>query len=42
MAEECQRDLLQIKLRDNLVRQRVAIINGIRGTLKSFGNQLSS
>lgn len=36
-SEEAQRDLLQIKLRDNLVRQRVHIISGVRFSLKSLG-----
>lgn len=35
--EDMQRDLLQIKLRDNLVRQRVDIISSVRFTLKSLG-----
>jgi transposase len=41
-SEEAQRDLLQIKLRDNLVRQRVDIISSIRFTLKSMGVALPS
>lgn len=40
--EEHQRDLLQIKLRDNLVRQRVDIISSVRFTLKSLGVVLPS
>jgi len=36
-SEKHQRDLLQIKLRDTLVRQRVTIINSVRGVLKSLG-----
>jgi transposase len=40
--EEMQRDLLQIKLRDNLVRQRVNIISSVRFTLKSLGIALPS
>jgi len=36
-TEQAQRDLLQIKLRDNLVRQRVDIISSVRFTLKSLG-----
>lgn len=36
-CEQAQRDLLQIKMRDNLVRQRVNIIAGVRGALKSLG-----
>jgi transposase len=42
VAEETQRDLLQIKLRDNLVRQRVDIISSVRFTLKSLGIKLPS
>jgi transposase len=41
-GEEAQRDLLQIKLRDNLVRQRVDIISSVRFTLKSMGYCLPS
>jgi transposase len=41
-SEEAQRDLLQVKLRDNLVRQRVDIISSIRFTLKSLGVRLPS
>jgi transposase len=41
-SEEMQRDLLQIKLRDNLVRQRVDIISSVRFTLKSMGIALRS
>ena len=41
-SEEAQRDLLQIKLRDNLVRQRVDIISSVRFTLKSMGRPLPS
>ncbi len=36
-SEEAQQDLLRIKLRDSLVRTRVALINSIRFTLKSLG-----
>ncbi|MGL5016496.1 MAG: IS110 family transposase [Luteolibacter sp.] len=42
VSEEMQRDLLQIKLRDNLVRQRVDIISSVRFTLKSLGIALPS
>lgn len=42
VSEEMQRDLLQIKLRDNLVRQRVDIISSVRFTLKSLGVALPS
>lgn len=41
-SEEAQRDLLQVKLRDNLVRQRVDIISSVRFTLKSLGVALPS
>ena len=41
-SEQAQRDLLQIKLRDNLVRQRVDIISAVRFTLKSLGYRLPS
>jgi transposase len=41
-SEQQQRDLLQVKLRDNLVRQRVDIISSIRFTLKSLGLRLPS
>jgi len=41
-SEEMQRDLLQIKLRDNLVRQRVDVISAVRFTLKSLGVTLPS
>lgn len=41
-SEEAQRDLLQIKLRDNLVRQRVDIISCVRFSLKSLGVTLPS
>jgi transposase len=41
-SEEAQRDLLQIKLRDNLVRQRVDVISSVRFTLKSMGVRLHS
>lgn len=41
-SEQAQRDLLQIKLRDNLVRQRVDIISSVRFTLKSLGLRLPS
>jgi transposase len=36
-TEESQRDLLRMKMRDTLVRQRVCIINSVRFTLKSLG-----
>ena len=41
-SEQSQRDLLQVKLRDNLVRQRVAVISSVRFTLKSIGLRLPS
>lgn len=42
VSEEAQRDLLQVKLRDNLVRQRVDVISAVRFTLKSLGIRLPS
>lgn len=39
-TEQAQRDLLQIKLRDNLVSQRVDVINSVRMTVKSLGIRL--
>jgi transposase len=41
-GEQAQIDLLQIRLRDNLVRQRVHIISSVRFTLKSLGHTLKS
>ena len=41
-SAEAQRDLLQIKLRDNIVRQRVDVISAVRFTLKSMGIGLRS
>ena len=41
-SEQAQRDLLQVKLRDNLVRQRVDIISSVRFTLKSMGLKIAS
>lgn len=42
VSEAAQRDLLQVKLRDNLVRQRVDVISSVRATLKSLGVPLPS
>lgn len=39
-SEQAQRDLLQIKLRDSLVRRRVDLISSVRGVLKSLGLRL--
>ena len=41
-SEQAQRDLLRIKLRDNLVRQRVNVISSVRFTLKALGIRLAS
>lgn len=41
-TEEAQRNLLQVKLRDNMVRQRVDLISGVRFMLKSLGVSLPS
>lgn len=35
-TEQAQRDLLQVKLRDNMVRQRVDLISGVRFMLKTL------
>lgn len=39
-SEQAQRDLLQIKLRDSLVRRRVDLIASARGVFKSLGLRL--
>lgn len=39
-SEQNQTDLLPIKLRDTLVRQRAAIINSVRSSLKALGVRL--
>ena len=36
-SQEAQLDMLQLKLRDSLVRARVALINAVRFSLKSLG-----
>lgn len=41
-TEENQKDLLLIKLRDTLVRQRVAVINSVRACLKSLGLRITA
>ena len=41
-SEEHQQDLIQVKLRDTLVRQRVLLISTVRGLLKSLGIQSKS
>jgi len=41
-SEQAQHDLLSIKLRDTIVRQRVQIISSIRFSLKSLGIKLKS
>ncbi|MBK1832413.1 transposase, partial [Verrucomicrobiaceae bacterium R5-34] len=41
-SEQAQQDLVLIKLRDTLVRQRVDIVTSIRFTLKSLGIRLKS
>ena len=41
-SEEAQQDLLRIKLRDSLVRARVALINSLRFTLKSLGYAMAN
>jgi transposase len=41
-SADAQRELLSIKMRDALVRQRVNIISAIRFTLKSLGHRVSN
>jgi transposase len=41
-SQEVQQDMLQLKLRDSLVRARVALINAVRFTLKSLGYPVSN
>ena len=41
-GEQGQRDLLGVKLRDSLVRQRVDAISAVRFTIKSLGHRLPS
>ena len=41
ISEDGQKDLLLIKLRDTLVRQRAAIISSIRASLKALGVRLA-
>ncbi|MGJ8677329.1 MAG: IS110 family transposase [Akkermansiaceae bacterium] len=41
-SEKTQRDFIQLKLRDNIVRQRVDVISSVRFTLKSIGVVLRS
>lgn len=41
-SEQAQQDMVQIKLRDALVRSRVALINAIRFTLRSLGHEVSN
>ena len=40
ISEESQRDLLLLKLRDSLVRQRVNLTNAVRASVKSLGMRL--
>jgi hypothetical protein len=41
-SQEAQQDMLQLKLRDSLVRARVALINAVRFSLKSLGYAVSN
>jgi transposase len=41
-SQEAQQDMLQLKLRDGLVRARVALINAVRFSLKSLGYPVSN
>lgn len=40
ISEDSQKDLLPVKLRDTLVRQRAAIISSVRASLKALGVRL--
>lgn len=40
ISEDSQKDLLPVKLRDTLVRQRAAIISSVRASLKAMGVRL--
>lgn len=42
VSEQSQKDMLPIKMRDSLVRQRVNILVAIRGTVKSLGLRIPS
>lgn len=41
-SAQAQQDMLEIKLRDALVRSRVALINSVRFTLKSLGYRVTN
>ena len=41
-GQQAQQDMLQLKLRDSLVRTRVALINAMRFSLKSLGYSVSN
>ena len=41
-SQEAQQDMLQLKLRDSLVRGREGLINAVRFTLKSLGYAVSN
>jgi transposase len=41
-GQQAQQDMLQLKLRDSLVRTRVALINAVRFSLKSLGYSVSN
>lgn len=41
-SEQAQSDMLSIKMRDAMVRQRTALIVSLRGSLKSLGTRLPS
>ena len=41
VSQEAQQDMLPLKLRDSLVRARVALINAVLFTLKSLGYPVS-
>jgi transposase len=42
VSQDAQQDMLQLKLRDSLVRARVALINAVRFSLKSLGYPVSN
>jgi len=42
VSEDGQKQMLSMKLRDNLVRRRCDLINAVRGTLKALGYRVSN
>jgi hypothetical protein len=41
-SEQAQKDLLAIKIRASLVRQRTGMVNTLRGVVKSMGMRIAS